>query len=128
MIVLDTHVWIWWASDQSRLSAPALRAIKRAKSVRAVAAISTWEIAMLVAKGRIELDRDALGWIQDALALDKVDLVPLTPSIAVRSSQLGLAHGDPADRLIAATAVELACPLVTRDERLHGVPGLTAVW
>jgi PIN domain nuclease of toxin-antitoxin system len=128
MIVLDTHAWLWWASDQTRLSPAALRAIKGAKRLRAVAAISAWEVAMLVAKGRIELDRDPLTWIQDALGLDKVELMPLAPGIAVRSSQLALPHGDPADRLIAATALELSCPLVTRDERLRAAPGLKTIW
>lgn len=84
---------------------------------------------MLVARGRLELDREVLLWIRQALALPRVTLVPLTPEIAVTSTQFGEGfRGDPADRILAATARTLRAPLVTRDERLSSVGGLKTIW
>lgn len=128
MIVLDTHAWIWLASDPQRLDRKAARAISRARR-KGVAAISCWELATLAARGRIELDREPLDWITDSCQSLGIDILPLTPAIAVRSTRLGEAfHGDPADRLIAATAIVLSAPLITRDERLHACPMVETVW
>jgi PIN domain nuclease of toxin-antitoxin system len=128
MIVLDTHVWIWWVSDPRRLSKDAERAIRSARRI-GVPAISLWEFAMLRAKGRIETDRPPLEWVRLALALPRVELLPLTPAIAVHSSQLGGDfHGDPADRLIVATALAESAPLVSRDEKIHKYGGIPVVW
>ena len=70
-----------------------------------------------------------MDWLSDALDLDGVELLPLTPDIAVRSTGLGRgAPADPADRLIVATALVHGAPLVTRDERIHGFGGVTTVW
>ncbi|HQQ77157.1 MAG TPA: type II toxin-antitoxin system VapC family toxin [Thermoanaerobaculia bacterium] len=129
MILLDTHAWIWWAAETPRrLSARARRAIADSPSV-GVSAISAWEVAMLVAKGRLELDRDVLVWIRQALSLPRVTLVPLTPEIAVRSTRLGDGFpGDPADRILVATARELGAQLVTKDRALRRVEGVRIVW
>ena len=129
MILLDTHVWIWWAAETPRrLSARARRAISESPSI-AVSAISPWEVAMLVAKGRLELDRDVLVWIRQALALPRVTLVPLTPEIAVRSTRLGAGFpGDPADRILVATARELGASLATKDAILRNAEGVRTVW
>ena len=129
MIVLDTHAWVWWAAEvPRRLSAKARREIADAPSI-GVSAISAWEVATLVAKGRLELDRDVLVWIRQALALPRVTLVPITPEIAVRSTRLGPTFpGDPADRILAATARELGAALVTRDAALRRAPGIRTVW
>ena len=84
---------------------------------------------MLVTKGRLELDRDVLVWIRQALALPRVTLVPLTPEIAVRSTRLGAAFpGDPADRILVATARELGASLVTKDRILRSAEGVRTVW
>jgi PIN domain nuclease of toxin-antitoxin system len=129
VIVLDTHAWVWWAAEAPRrLSARARRAIADAPSV-GVSAISAWEVAMLVAKGRLDLDRDVLVWIRQALALPRVTLLPLTPEVAVRSTRLGDRFpGDPADRILVATARELGAALVTKDAALRGVEGVRTVW
>jgi PIN domain nuclease of toxin-antitoxin system len=84
---------------------------------------------MLVAKGRLELDRDVLVWIRQALVLPRVTLVPLTPEIAVRSTRLGVGFpGDPADRILVATARELGASLVTKDAILRNAEGVRTVW
>jgi PIN domain nuclease of toxin-antitoxin system len=128
MIILDTHAWIWWVSDPGRLGRKAARVVRSAR-VLGVAAISCWEVATLVEKGRIRLDRSPLDWIEDALALPRVELFPLTPAVAVRAAQLGpVFPGDPADRLIAATALVQSASLITKDERLQKVTFLPTVW
>jgi len=127
VIVLDTHAWIWAASAPARLGREARRLLARERA-RGVAAISCWEIAMLAARGRIELDRDPVTWMEDALAALRADLLPLTPTVAAASAQLGALHGDPADRLIVATALTHGATLVTKDERLRGIGTVRTAW
>ncbi|MDD5309721.1 MAG: type II toxin-antitoxin system VapC family toxin [Deltaproteobacteria bacterium] len=128
MITLDTHAWIWWASSPDKLSRSARKACSDADTL-VVPAISAWEVAMLVSRGRLGLDRDVEEWIRLALVLPKVRLAPLTPVIAVLSTRLpGALHGDPADRMIAATALANGARLVTKDERLAAYPHVHTVW
>lgn len=128
MIVLDTHAWLWLADESSRLSARARGAIGQA-AVLGVCAISCWEVAMLVEKGRLRLDRDALAFIRQALALPRIQLLPLTPEISVGAARIAAESlADPADRMIAATALVAGAPVVTRDARLKRLPDLKTVW
>ena len=128
MILLDTATWIWRASDPERLSPRARRAIDQADAAL-VSAISVWEVAMLVAKRRIQLDRPVERWVDIALALPGIQLVPLEPAIAVRSTKLpGEFHPDPADRIIVATALENSVPILTPDERIRSYPHVQTVW
>jgi PIN domain nuclease of toxin-antitoxin system len=116
VILLDTHVLLWWQSGGKRLSARAAREIARAELVL-VSPINCWEVAMLLAKDRIALDRDVFMWVSDLLATEGVDSAPLSPTAAVAAGLLSSAGfpGDPADRLLYATARDLNVPLVTKD-------------
>ena len=119
-VVLDTHVWLWWVTHQ-RLAGEAIQLIEAAAAAGRVhvPAISVWEVALLVAKGRITLTTPLREWTQRALDLPGFALAPLLPEVAIESCMLpGLSHGDPADRMIVATARRLDATLVTRDERL----------
>jgi len=128
LIVLDTAAWIWRASDPKRLSARATRAIDDAERVL-VSAISVWEVAMLVAKRRIQLDRPVEQWVDIALALPGIQLAALEPAIAVRSTKLpGEFHSDPADRIIVATALENGIPIISPDERIRSYPHVQSSW
>jgi PIN domain nuclease of toxin-antitoxin system len=128
MIVLDTATWIWVASDPARLSVRARRAIDGAEVVL-VSAISVWEVAMLVAKRRIQLDRPVERWVDLALSLPGVELAALDPAVAIRSTRLpGELPGDPADRIIVATALEAGAPVLTPDERIRAYPHVQSVW
>jgi PIN domain nuclease of toxin-antitoxin system len=128
LIVLDTASWIWLASDPRRLSARARRHIE-ATDTALVSAISVWEVAMLVARRRIVLDREVEDWVALALALPKLELASLDPGIAIRSTRLpGDFHADPADRLIVATALERAALLITPDRRILDYPHVRAEW
>ena len=125
-VLLDTHVLVWLVSGDTQLSTRARRHIAAATTVW-VSAITPWEIGMLVAKGRLTLAKDALEWLEEVLALPGIRLAGLEPAITVASSRLpGELHGDPADRIIAATARHLGARLVTADEKLlaYGAAGL----
>ena len=128
MIVLDTHAWLWWVSDPSSLGRAAAREIRGADRI-GVSAISCLEVAAAAATGRISLDHGPLDWLEAALALPGVELLALTPRIAVKAAQLGRDFpGDPADRVIVATAILESGVLVTRDVRIRSYPALTTVW
>ncbi|MFN8111902.1 MAG: type II toxin-antitoxin system VapC family toxin [Solirubrobacterales bacterium] len=117
-VLLDTHVWIWWAADPTRLSSRAAARIAEAGTIL-LASISCWEVAMLAAKGRIEFDRPVERWIRQALARPGLSSVPLVPSTATAAGLLPESFpGDPADRLIYATARAEGAELLTRDRRL----------
>jgi PIN domain nuclease of toxin-antitoxin system len=122
LLVLDTHVWIWIMEGvKTELSAATIRLIERsaADSALAISAISVWEVAMLEKKGRITLSRSIDEWTKAALTAPGIRLVDLSPEIAIESTRLpGEPHGDPADRIIIATARVLGATLITRDEQI----------
>jgi PIN domain nuclease of toxin-antitoxin system len=120
--VLDTHAWIWIVEGREHLAPQAVELVETAagEGLLRLSALSMWEVAMLEARGRIRFDISCLEWMEQALGLPGLSLVPLTPSIAVGSSRLpGDFHGDPADRIIVATARTVGGALVTRDERIR---------
>jgi PIN domain nuclease of toxin-antitoxin system len=105
----------------AELSAAAIEAIEKASDAGAVrvAAISVWEVAMLEARGRLSLALEIDEWVRQALAAPGIQWVPLSPEIAVDSARLpGDPAGDPADRMLMATARRIGASLVTRDERI----------
>lgn len=132
MIVLDTHALLWWASGaREQLSSAALQAIEGEMSGGQimVSSISAWELAMLVAKGRIALSMDIGEWLAVLGEIAEVAFVPVDNDIAVKSASLpGEFHKDPADRIIVATARKLAAPLVTADEKIRAYPHVRTVW
>ena len=128
MIILDTHAWLWWLSEPKRLSTKARATVDHADRL-GICPISCWEISAKVARGRIRLDRDVLIWIKQALAVPRVETVPLTEEIAVLAGQLGAElPGDPADRLIVATAIHSRSDLVTKDKVIRAYKGLRTIW
>ena len=129
MIVLDTHVWLWWVSGPERLTARVLTLLASGDRL-GVCTISAWEIAMLVLRARISLDRDVDVWVRQALAQPNVETLPLTAEVAVAAALLereGLG-GDPADRIIYATARENGARLATRDAGLRDFDPGRALW
>lgn len=119
MILLDTHVLVWLDEANPRLGEAAREQINTAYHAgkAMVSAISFWEVGMLVRKGRIRLDMDPGVWRNDFVQQGLIEL-PITGEIGIRAAALDPFHGDPADRLIAATAVQHSLTLVTADERL----------
>lgn len=128
MIVLDTHAWIWYASEDPQLSKRARARIQRAPSL-GVHPVSCWEVAMLSQSGRLKLSIDIAKWVGHALERPKIELLPFTPAAAIRAAGLGGAFpGDPADRFIVGAALEMNVPVITRDERITKWGHVETIW
>ena len=129
MIVLDTHAWLWWLAAPERLSDAAREAIDDAPGI-GVSTLSAWEIATLVARGRIALDREASLWVRQALADARVDSLAPSPEVAVAAGLLDAKSfpGDPVDRLIYATARSIGATLITRDEAIRAFDSASTLW
>ena len=131
MIVIDTHIQIWWVEESGRLSETQRQAIeneRRQSGTIGVSAISCVEIARLAGNGLIELPTDSLTWMLRLLSYPAVRLLPITPEIAVRAYSLPEPfHRDPADRILVATALEHSCPLVTSDGRILDYPHVNTI-
>jgi PIN domain nuclease of toxin-antitoxin system len=131
MIVLDTHVLVWWVSGTGRISPRAARAIRAALRSGPVVAstISILEIATAVRRGRLVLSSSVDQWLDDLRALPEIGFQPLSFEIARKAGALGEAvPGDPADRIIVATATVLGAKLVTADERLSKGTAIQTIW
>lgn len=120
MILLDTHVWVWWVHGDERLSPRAMELLEgREEAGLGVSIFSCWEIAKLVELDRLDLDVPVIEWLRQALEYPGVRLLPLTPEIVVESTRLpGRFHRDPADQLIVATARIEGIALATADRKI----------
>lgn len=120
MILLDTHIWFHFINDGlERLPVEVDGAI-RENDVLGVSIISCWEIAMLVVKNRLRLSIDVQDWITQALQYKGINLINLSPEIAVLATRLpGEFHKDPADRIIVASSLKLGAPLLTLDQNIR---------
>lgn len=119
--LLDTHVWIWWLVQDDRLNGATARALDALPAgVRpCVSAISLWETALLVERGRLELQAPLDRWLAMATDTSLVTLVPITPVIAAATADLPSDfHRDPADRILVATSRVLGVPMLTYDRRI----------
>lgn len=130
MYVLDTQVLIYDALEPKRLSRRARAALDEGADARALACsdISLWEIALLAARGRIDAGPDIAAFIESALQQRLVRILPITPAIATLAQSDLFSHGDPADRIIGATALNHGAPLVTADGELRRIARLRTIW
>jgi PIN domain nuclease of toxin-antitoxin system len=120
-LLLDTHVLVWLLNDSAQISGRVYAKMERAADADElfVSAITPWEIAMLVAKERLRLNRDVADWLEAALSLPGIQLEPLLPAIAVASTRLPWeVHSDPADRILLATARRLDATLLSADRQM----------
>jgi PIN domain nuclease of toxin-antitoxin system len=129
VIVLDTHVWLWWVSEPDRLSSRARHAIDGAGRI-GVCTLSALEVALLTVRGRISLDRDVGVWVRQALADSRVEALAPSADVAVAAALLDRDSfpGDPIDRVIYATARAARAQLVTRDRAIRAFDEQIAVW
>ena len=125
MIVLDTHIWIWWVNDSSRLTEQYKKWIQDYQSQGlGISIISCWEVAKLVEKKRLVLSLPVDEWLRTALAYPGVQLLDLNVPIVVQSTQLSGFHNDPADQIIVATAKVYDCFLLTADGKILNYAGV----
>lgn len=124
VILLDTHIWMWWVHSDPSLSSDAAQVLADHEATSlCVSVISCWEVAKLVERGRINLPLPIDQWIPQALAYPGIRLLELTPEIAVESTRLPQPfHKDPADQLIVATARIHQMPLITSDTKIRAYP------
>jgi PIN domain nuclease of toxin-antitoxin system len=128
VIVLDTHAWLWWVGGDPRLSPAARRAVE-ADGETGVSTISVWEVATLERLGRIALLPDLRTWVRRALAHRHIAALPVTPDVALAAgSLLAPFPGDPADRIVYATALTTGSRLVTADRRFARLDPDRIVW
>lgn len=129
MIVVDTHVLLWWALDPERLSREARKRLEEMERVGGFAsAISIWELAIKVKRKKLELP---IGMDDFKRRLERggvVQLVPVDADLWLRSVALRWTHNDPADRVIVATALQLGLPLLTKDAVIRAFKGVKTVW
>ncbi len=132
MIVLDTHALIWWISDDVRLASSAKIVIENTLTGSGqvmVSAISAWELALLVERGRVALAMELDEWLRAVESIEGVSFVPITAALAAQSVNLpGEFHKDPADRMIVALARELNAQLITADEKIQRYPHVRWAW
>ncbi len=129
MIVIDTHVWLWWAFRPNKLTLAQSTALHEHRSSGiGVCSITCWEVAMLASRNRINLGLPTEEWLDDALNFPGVVWLPMTPTIAVAANQLPESfHRDPVDRIIVPTAQSLDCALVTSDQEIQEYPHVRTI-
>lgn len=131
MIVLDTHVWLWWLHEPARLSQAADKLIKQEQESGAliISAISVWEVAVKVQSGKLAIPMDINRWYELAKSYPATVIEPLLPVDAIASTQLpGDFHKDPADRIIISLARRLGVPLLTCDSNILTYDHVTTIW
>ena len=132
MIVLDTHAWIWFINAPEELGAQAARAIEQAQGDGQrlhVSCISTWELHMLVAKGRLTLAIAPEVWVARCERLAVLRFEPVNNDIArIAVTNSASLPADPADRIIVATALYLGAAVVTRDEKIRASGVVKCIW
>ena len=132
MIVLDTHVLVWWVSQIQPLSATAVKVINdtlHQEGEIIISSISAREISMLMMKGRLILSMELDSWLDEVSQIEGVRFMPVDNEIAIKSTVLpDTFHKDPADRIIVATARKLAAPLVTADAKIRNYAHVHTVW
>ena len=129
--ILDTHAWLWWVTQNPRLSDTARDAIEDAQSEGTLwlSAFSIWEVAKKVQKGQLVLDRALDEWLDQATTPAGLHVAELTRAVLVESCRLpGGFAGDPADTIIVATARSLGAVLVTKDERIRNYDQVRTLW
>jgi len=131
VLLLDTHAWVWWLTKPDLLpkkAAQAIRAAMKEYSVH-ISTMSSWEIAMLVARGRLELATDYREFIRQTAQLAFVKFIAPDNTILLNSVEMpGYAGKDPADRIIMATANHLSATLVTKDETMLEYRQVRTTW
>lgn len=128
MTLLDTHAFVWLASDQGALSTAALAAIKKDRDSLFISVVTAWEIGLLHKKGRLFLPLPPEEFLQRALSHHGVQELQIKREIVLAGVSLPDIHNDPFDRILVAEALHHKCRIVTKDEKIPLYPGVKAIW
>ncbi len=126
MVVLDTHVAVWWTTEPVRLGTKAAAAIAAADSI-GIPTIVYWEVSLLVRKERLVLEIPVSEWAERVQLIPRVESIPLTAEIALLADALDM-HADPADRFIVATARSRGAAVLTKDRLIRGQRIVKTIW
>ena len=128
MTLLDTHVFVWLASDQAALSSSALAAIKKDRDSLFVSVVTAWEVALLHKKGRLFLPLPPDEFMQRALMHYGVHELQISREIVMVGVALPDIHNDPFDRILVAEALHNKCRIITKDGKIPLYPGVKVIW
>jgi len=128
VILLDTHAFIWMASDPEKLSSRAMDAIQRHRDGLLVSMATSWEVALLYKRGRLSLPMPPDQFLEKAIVRHGVHEIPFTRAVTLDSVALPEIHRDPLDRVLVAEAPLRKCPIVTGDAVIATYPGISAIW
>jgi len=124
IVVLDTHIWLWWVNDKNKfLSVRQIACIEEYERV-AISIISCFEIAQLVKRGRLKLALPVFDWIEQALTPAGIESLNLSPGIFCQAVELTEIHKDPFDRMIISTALHSKAKLMSVDGHFELYPEL----
>jgi PIN domain nuclease of toxin-antitoxin system len=126
-LLLDTHILLWSVFEPERLSRRVRQAVTSSENELWFSSASVWEIVLLDRKGRIELNPNVATWVKGTIDRLKLNEAPITFEVALESGSTGLAHSDPGDRFLVASAKVFDLTLVTADERLCAAPGISVL-
>lgn len=126
-LLLDTHIWLWSLLEPRNLTRDVARELENPANELWLSPISTWEVLILVEKGRVILDTDPASWVRDVLRRIPFKEASLNHEVAIQSRKMELPHHDPADRFLAATALVYDLTLVTADDRLLATRGISTL-
>ncbi len=130
MIILDTHIWLWWLSENNQLSDGELTALDRLalQSALYISWVNVWELEILERKGKIALEGGFEQWVSTKLDTPGFNVLPVTVEVILAQRQLPDSfHADPADRLITATSIQYGYPLATKDQKIID-SGACEIW
>lgn len=123
-LLLDTHIWLWLVGDPDRLSTQVTAALRNPENEVWISPVSSWEIVLLTERKRFQVGIEVDLWIRNSIRTLGLREAAFTHEVALEASRIDLPHRDPADRLLAATALVYGLTLVTADQRLLGCQGL----
>ncbi len=120
-ILFDTHAWLWFVAGDIKIDPKIITLVEKSREMNSLylSSISLWETSMLIKKERVNVNQPTLSWIKSAIKTSNIHLIHITPEIAYESTELpNNFHGDPADRIIVATARVMDLIILTRDHKI----------
>ncbi|MBI4588441.1 MAG: type II toxin-antitoxin system VapC family toxin [Candidatus Rokubacteria bacterium] len=126
-LLLDTHIWLWSLLAPEHLTRRVAKALESPHNELWLSPLSTWELLVLVERGRIVLDRAVDAWLSDAMGRAPLREAPLTHEVALETRRVRLSNRDPIDTFLVATARVLDLTLLTADEQIIGTKGVSVL-